>query len=227
MVNASFRRLRRHFFPVAGWGHSTKSLANPRSAGPIAILSGDMRGTLRIVFLSCTILGAQTPLNLNNLDFEAIDRSCRPCDDFYRFSIGKWNDAHPIPATQTRWSKRWAGADASLQVLRTISEDLAGRKSPAGSNEQMIGDFYAACTDTTTIDSQGFQPIAPVLKRIASLPDKKALQEESCVERADSMIGDVLGKEYVDKVFPPAAKARMQEMVKFLASCVEPSTLSK
>ena len=84
------------------------------------------------MFLACTILGAQTPLNLNNLDFEAIDRSCKPCDDFYRFSIGKWNDAHPIPATQTRWSKRWAGADANLQVLRTISEDLAGRNRRPG-----------------------------------------------------------------------------------------------
>jgi putative endopeptidase len=43
------------------------------------------------------------------------------------------------------------------------------------------------------------------------------------VERADSMIGDVLGKAYVDKVFPPAAKARMQEMVKFLLAAMQDS----
>lgn len=37
-----------------------------------------------------------------------------------------------------------------------------------------------------------------------------------CVEMTDNMLGEALGKIYTDKYFPPAAKARMQEMVKNL-----------
>jgi putative endopeptidase len=35
-----------------------------------------------------------------------------------------------------------------------------------------------------------------------------------CAEATDAQIGEALGKKYVEKYFPPAAKARMQEMVK-------------
>ena len=34
-----------------------------------------------------------------------------------------------------------------------------------------------------------------------------------CAEQADRLLGEALGKKYVERYFPPAAKARMQEMV--------------
>jgi putative endopeptidase len=34
-----------------------------------------------------------------------------------------------------------------------------------------------------------------------------------CVEQADNLLGEALGKKYVEKYFPPQAKARMQELV--------------
>jgi endothelin-converting enzyme/putative endopeptidase len=37
-----------------------------------------------------------------------------------------------------------------------------------------------------------------------------------CVESTDQLLGEALGRKYVEKHFPPAAKARMQEMVKNL-----------
>ena len=37
-----------------------------------------------------------------------------------------------------------------------------------------------------------------------------------CVEVTDNLLGEALGKKYVEKYFPPEAKARMQEMVKNL-----------
>jgi putative endopeptidase len=37
-----------------------------------------------------------------------------------------------------------------------------------------------------------------------------------CVEATDSLLGEALGRKYVEKYFPPAAKARMQELVKNL-----------
>lgn len=39
---------------------------------------------------------------------------------------------------------------------------------------------------------------------------------KQCVESTDQLLGEALGKIYVDKYFPPQAKARMQELVKNL-----------
>ena len=37
-----------------------------------------------------------------------------------------------------------------------------------------------------------------------------------CVESTDALLGEALGRKYVEKHFPPAARARMQELVKNL-----------
>ncbi|MEP6848193.1 MAG: M13 family metallopeptidase [Acidobacteriota bacterium] len=41
-----------------------------------------------------------------------------------------------------------------------------------------------------------------------------------CVESADALIGEALGKKYVEKYFPAASKARMQELVKNLLAAM-------
>jgi putative endopeptidase len=41
-----------------------------------------------------------------------------------------------------------------------------------------------------------------------------------CVETEDSLLGEALGQRYVERYFPPAAKARMQELVKNLLSAM-------
>jgi len=44
-----------------------------------------------------------------------------------------------------------------------------------------------------------------------------------CVEETDQQLGEALGKKYVDKFFPPAAKARMQLLVKNVLAAVKDS----
>jgi putative endopeptidase len=41
-----------------------------------------------------------------------------------------------------------------------------------------------------------------------------------CAEQADGLMGEAVGKKYVDKYFPPAAKARMTELVKNLIAAM-------
>lgn len=41
-----------------------------------------------------------------------------------------------------------------------------------------------------------------------------------CVEETDNLLGEALGRKYVEKYFPPEAKARMQEMVKNLRAAM-------
>ena len=48
-----------------------------------------------------------------------------------------------------------------------------------------------------------------------------------CVESTDNCLGEALGKKYVEKYFPPEAKARMQEMVRNLLAAMRDDILSR
>jgi putative endopeptidase len=48
-----------------------------------------------------------------------------------------------------------------------------------------------------------------------------------CVESTDQLLGEALGKKYVEKYFPPEAKARMQEMVRNLLAAMRDDILSR
>ena len=48
-----------------------------------------------------------------------------------------------------------------------------------------------------------------------------------CAESADQLLGDPLGKKYVDRYFPPEAKARMQELVRNLLLAMRDDILTR
>jgi endothelin-converting enzyme/putative endopeptidase len=48
-----------------------------------------------------------------------------------------------------------------------------------------------------------------------------------CVESTDQYLGEALGQKYVEKYFPPEAKARMQEMVRNLLAAMRDDILSR
>ncbi len=48
-----------------------------------------------------------------------------------------------------------------------------------------------------------------------------------CVESTDALLGEALGKKYVEKYFPPEAKARMQEMVRNLLAAMRDDILTR
>ena len=102
------------------------------------------------------------------IDESALDRTANACDDFYQFAVGRWNQQNPIPADQTVWSKRWAGADRNFDVLKNILESLAAKPGRPGTNARKLGDFYGACMDTGAIDAAGAKPLEETMRRIAS-----------------------------------------------------------
>jgi len=48
-----------------------------------------------------------------------------------------------------------------------------------------------------------------------------------CAEQEDRLLGEALGKKYVEKYFPPEAKARMQDMVRNLLAAMREDILSR
>jgi endothelin-converting enzyme/putative endopeptidase len=105
-----------------------------------------------------------------------IDRSANPCDDFYEFSNGAWRKANPIPASMTRWSRRWKAGEESKERLKDILDQVSARRDwKPGSVEQLIGDFYGACMDEAAVDAAGAKPLEPMRAEIAKIKDKAGL----------------------------------------------------
>ncbi len=113
------------------------------------------------------------------IDLESLDKTCEPCQDFYRFANGEWVKKNPVPAAYPRWGRFDALAEANREHLRQILEKAAANGSAApGSNEQKIGDFYASCMDEPRINADGAKPLEPELARIDAIQNVAGLRTE-------------------------------------------------
>jgi putative endopeptidase len=124
-------------------------------------------GILAVALASANLRAADQPTPWG-FDTANLDKTCKPCDDFYQFAMGGWMKSNPIPPEYSNWGTFTQLADKNQQNLRQILEDAASAKAALGSNEQKIGDFYASCMDTTVIEAAGTKPLEPGLARIAS-----------------------------------------------------------
>src|SRR5580658_6176458 len=95
--------------------------------------------------------GASIPLK-SGVDLSDLDRTCKPCDDFYQFANGGWIKGHPIPASQPQWGSFNILAENNRKVLHDLLDSASTANAASGTNEQKIGDFYASCMDVAAID---------------------------------------------------------------------------
>src|SRR4029077_11530095 len=152
--------------------------------------------SLAFLLLSPSLMFPQTS-SLHGIDITDLDRKTDPCNDFFEFANGTWRANNPIPASMTRWSKRWAAGESAKDKLHDILEEAAANKSALqGSTEQIIGDYYGACMDESRVNARGLEPLKPWFAKIDSATDTSALQRVMA-DMHDILVGDpfVLGSQ--------------------------------
>ncbi|HEY1744454.1 MAG TPA: M13 family metallopeptidase [Granulicella sp.] len=109
-----------------------------------------------------------------SLDVTSLDRTVDPCVDFYKFSCGGWLKNNPIPADQAAWDVYAKLANDNQQFLWGILEEdaKATNRTPV---QQKVGDYFAACMNTSAIDALGDKPVQPELARIDALKTRPEL----------------------------------------------------
>jgi putative endopeptidase len=119
---------------------------------------------------------APPPAAQKGVFLEDIDRSADPCTDFFAFANGAWRKQNPIPASNSRWSRRWQAGESAKERLKDILDAVSARRDwPAASAEQQIGDFYASCMDEGAVERAGLEPLKPLLAEIAAVNDRAGL----------------------------------------------------
>lgn len=132
---------------------------------------------LLLLFLLCSLFGFAQTSQLKGIEVSDLDRSADPCTDFYQFANGTWRANNPIPASMTRWSRRWAAGETTKDKLKIILDEVSQNKNaPKGSTEQLIGDYYGACMDESRVNARGMEPLKPYLAQIDGVKDSAGLQ---------------------------------------------------
>lgn len=129
--------------------------------------------------LACNPSGKPTP----HVVVTGIDSTKRPGDDFFTYVNGIWYDTVQIPDSQTGVGSYSFLNFPQRMRLRAILDSVSQGSYPAGSLEQLVGDFYASGMDTAAINARGYEPIKPVLSRIDAITHIPSLLALVCEEQ--------------------------------------------
>jgi putative endopeptidase len=112
----------------------------------------------------------------SGIDLAGMDRSVKPCEDFYRFANGKWLEATSIPADRPLVAMFTLLQDRNREVLHQILEAAAkDTKASKGSITALAGAFYKSGMDESRIEAAGAKPLKDELDRIAAVKDRAGL----------------------------------------------------
>lgn len=108
-----------------------------------------------------------------------IDSGVKPQDDFFKYSMGKWEKDNPIPKNEESWGIWKMVNEETYARLKAINEEAVSKDAPAGSDWRKIRDYWAAAMDTNAIEKGGIGPLQADLDRIAGIKDLNELVAEA------------------------------------------------
>ncbi|MGI8469369.1 MAG: M13 family metallopeptidase [Pyrinomonadaceae bacterium] len=122
-------------------------------------------------------LSAMTMAQSSGFDTTRMDTSANACNDFFQYANGTWLKKTDIPADRSRFGSFDILSDNNQAALHNILDTAVKDTGAAkGSNDQLIGDYYASCMDEAAIENAGTKPLDPYFNRINSIKNVNDLQ---------------------------------------------------
>lgn len=131
---------------------------------------------LTVLFSLCASSFAQTA---PAFDVTRMDKEVSACDDFFQYANGTWVRNTQIPAAYSRWgSFNILGENNNAALREILDAEAKINNAAAGSNDQLVGDYYASCMDEAAIEKAGVKPLKPYFKRIGKIKTTRDLQRQ-------------------------------------------------
>ncbi|TSJ41079.1 M13 family metallopeptidase [Mucilaginibacter corticis] len=109
------------------------------------------------------------------VDVAGLNPAIKPGDNFFLYVNGKWNDTARIANDQSGVGSYSFMNIPQKRLLQSILDSVSKSNNIAGSIEQKVGDFYASGMGMAAINRRGYQPVKPILTRIAAINSLPAL----------------------------------------------------
>ncbi len=107
-------------------------------------------------------------IELSNMDTSAVAG-----DDFYKYATGGWQEANPIPDEFSRYGTFDKLRENNQEQVQGLIEELGAEDHQQGTNAQKVGDLYSMGIDSVKLNSDGYEPIKPILADIDAATSKK------------------------------------------------------
>ncbi len=112
-------------------------------------------------------------------DRSNIDPNASPCNDFYQYAIGGWQEKNPLPSTESRWAVFNILNKENEERIELILDRLIKSKEeyPPQSVEQQVKDYFLSVMDSQAREEKGVLPIKSMQQRINDCNSREELLE--------------------------------------------------
>ena len=108
-----------------------------------------------------------------------MDRSVDPRADFYRYAVGGWLKANPLPKDKSRYGAFNELDESNLLLLRSIVDRCARASGDGSANPvvSLVGRFYRSAMDMRKIEAAQFRPIEDLWRLAEGVSSPKDVAE--------------------------------------------------
>jgi len=106
---------------------------------------------------------------LGSLQFEHLDSTATPADDFYQFANGTWLKEKQLPDGEARFGSFNEVSDRNREIIKNILNDASTNTYETGTPKRIMGDLYKSFKDTTNRAALGAKPIEADLNTAKAL----------------------------------------------------------
>ena len=136
------------------------------------IATKKMRLRFLCVALAMSGMAMAQPL-ASGIDRSNMDLSVKPGEDFYQYAGGGWIKSHPLDAVHPMNGAFVDLDEQNKNRIRDLVKEYAEKRMPQGTVGQKIGALYRMYMDSVARNRMGFEPIRPVLAKVAGIKDRK------------------------------------------------------
>jgi predicted metalloendopeptidase len=174
-----------------------------------------LRAAALVALVTCSVSFTAAGSSVaQDTNADAMDRSVKPGDDFYRYANGGWLKSAASRASQSSIDNRATLVERTNQRIRDLIERASASHPAAVSLEQKVGDYYASVLEQDTVEAKGLEPLTDEMATISAIADKASLsaylgatlnvEADGLTANADHVIGVWVNQGFEDAqhVFP-------------------------
>jgi len=148
-----------------------------------------------LIVSSC---GTKQPVKYAGINYDYMDTTARPGDDFAKYATGHWIDFNPQPKEYARWGTINKVSEENTVNLAAMIQEIAGRENEKGSLAQKIGDLYKMAMDSARLNAEGAAPLKAHLAEIDAIQTREELLKHCAVEHDNLLFGMYVGADEKD-----------------------------